>query len=397
MTNSRYVEHYHVLIEIVEVAGVPLIPVVGKLSRLIPVSIHAAVVPVDAESIVVEDGAEDASGINRVTLAGSQLNGAGVGESEALTGTLPERNRLRIDEPGVLIMEGVGLEEDIRGRTELGQHDHMLEVFRSKPLHTAHVEQRGHARQTVDGERHVVGRVTDKVGVENGLSRSQALAVLVIEAIQQVDSSGVARTAVGAAAVHVVEGLTHHVVDGSHDEIVESHGHRLLNLIEEHGQKGIELSGGGKGLIQGLLLDRPLDLERGHLVEELDVHVRLVEHVGIVGSTVSEIPALIFGGLRKSGADLLKDGTEAPIIHKDGGSATGIGAVNEDHLADMVDEGTDKPVKRIGVEDGVTGIDDALQVFGDKIIFAEGLDERVIDDLVNLFYFHCFSPFSLVD
>ena len=279
--------------------------------------VDAGIVAIDAEGIVVEDGAQDARRVDRVAFAGGQLDGAGIGEGETLTRTLPERNSLRIDELGVLIMEGVGLEEHVGRCAELGQHDNMLEVLRGKPLHASHVEQGGHAGQPVDGEGHVICRIADEVRVEDRVARSQALGVLLVEAVQKIDSSGVACTGVGAAAVHVVEGLAHHVVDGPHDEVVEGNGHGLLNLIEEHGQKGVELGSGGEGLIQGLLLNGPLDLERGHLVEELDVDVRLVEHVGIVGGTVGEIPALVLGGRGESGPDLLQNGAVAPIIHED--------------------------------------------------------------------------------
>ena len=358
--------------------------------------VHAGIVPIDAEGIVIEDGAQDTGRVDGVTLASGKLDSAGVGESEALTGPLPERNSLRIDELGILIMEGIGLEEHVSGRAELGQHNNVLEVLRREPLHAAHVEQRRHARQTVDGERHVICGVTDEIGIEDRVTRSQALSVLLIEAIQKIDRSGVARASVGATAVHVVEGLAHHVVDGPHDEIVEGDGHGLLNLIEEHGQECVELGSGGEGLIQRLLLYGPLDLERGHLVEELDVHVGLVEHVGIVGGAVGEIPALVLCGGGEAGADLLQNGAVAPIIHEDGRSAAGVRAVDEDHLADVVDERANETVEGVGVENGVAGIHDALQVLGDEIIAAESLGERFIDDLVNLFYFHCCSPFSLV-
>lgn len=358
--------------------------------------IHTGIVAVDAEGIVIEDGTQNSGRIDRVTLACGQLDGAGVGECEALSGALPERNSLRIDELGVLVMEGVGLEEHVRGRTELRQHDHVLEVLRGEPLHASHVEQGRHARQPVDCERHVIGGVADEVGIEDRIPRSQALGVLLVKAIQQVDGSGVASTGVGAAAVHVVEGLAHHVVDGSHDEVVESDGHGLLDLVQKHGQEGVELSGRGEGLIQRLLLNRPLDLERGHFVEELDIHVRLVEHVGIVGGAVGEVPALVLGGGGEARADLLQNGAVAPIVHEDRRSAAGVGAVDEDHLADVVDQRPNEAVKGVGIEDGVAGIHDALQVFSDEVVFAEGLGERRIDDLINLFYFHCYSPFSLV-
>ena len=358
--------------------------------------VHTGVVAVDAKGIVVEDCAQDAGRVDGVALACGQLNGAGVGESETLTRALPERNSLRIDELGVLVMEGVGLEENVSGCAELGQHNHVLEVLRGEPLHAAHVEQGRHARQPVDGERHVVGGVADEVRVKDRLAGGEALGVLLVEAIQQVDGSGIASTGVGAAAVHVVEGLSHHVVDGSHDEIVEGNGHGLLDLVQKHGQECIELGSRGEGLIQRLLLYGPLDLERGHLVEELDVNVRLVEHVGIVGCTVGEIPALVLGGGGKAGANLLQNGAIAPVVHENGGRAAGVGAVDEDDLADVVDQRPNKTVESVSIEDGVTGIHDALQVFGDKVIAAEGLGERLVDDLINLFYFHCCSPFSLV-
>lgn len=394
--NLRDVEHNHVLVEVVEVTGVALVPVVGELGGLVPMSVDAAVVSVDTERVVVEDGAENACRIDGVAFAGSQLDRASVGEGKTLARTLPERNSLRIDELGVLVMEGVGLEEHIRGRAELGQHNNVLEVFRGESLHAAHVEQSRHARQPVDGESHMIGGVTDKIGIEDCIPSGQTLAVLLIKAIQQVNSSGIACTGVSAAAVHIVERLSHHVVDGAHDEVVKGHRHALLNFIEKHGEEAVELGSGREGLVQRLLLHGALDLERGHLVEELDVHVGLVEHVGIVGGPIGQVPRLVFGGLRKTRTDLLKDGTVTPIVHKDGGSAAGVGTVDEDHLADMIDEGTNKPIKGVGVEDGIACIHNALQVFGNEIILAESLNERIIDDLVNLFYFHCCSPFSLV-
>ena len=346
---------------------------------------------------MVKDGAEDASRIDGVALAGGQLDSAGVGEGKTLTRALPERNGLRIDELSVLIMEGVGLEEHVRRGAELGQHDHVLEVLRGEPLHTAHVEQRRHARQPVDGESHVVRGVADEVGIEDSRASGEVLAVLLVKAIEQVDRSGVACAGIGAAAVHVVEGLAHHVADGPHDEIVEGYGHALFNLVEEHGQERVELSGGGERLIQRLLLHGPLDLERGHLVEELDIYVGLVEHVGIVGGAVGEIPAFVLGGGGEARPDLLQNGAIAPIVHKDGRGAAGIGAVHEDDLTDVVDERTDKFVESVGIEDSVASIDDALQVFGDEVVLTESLDERVVYDLVNLFYFHWYSPFIVVD
>ena len=359
--------------------------------------IDAAVVAVDAEGIAVEDSAENACRVHGVALAGGQLDGTRVGESEALTRALPERNSLCIDEFGVLVMEGVGLEEHVCGRTELRQHDNVLEVLRGEPFHTAHVEQGGHAGQTVDSERHMIGGVADEIWIEDCIRGCERLGVLLVKAIQQVNSSGITSTGVGSGVVHIVERFAHHIVDGSHDEIVKGHRHALLNFIEKHGEEAVELGSGREGLVQGLLLHGPLDLERGHFVEELDEHVGLMKHVGIVGGAVGEIPALVLGGLRQAGADLLKNRAIAPIVHHDGRGRAGVGAVDKDNLADMVDQGTDKAVESVGIKNFVASIHNALQVLGDEVIFAESLDKRVVDDLVNLFYFHCYSPFSLVD
>lgn len=359
-------------------------------------SVDAAVVAIHAEGIAVEDGAEDACRIYGVALAGGQLDSTRVGESEALTRALPERNGLRIDEFGVLVMEGVGLEEHVRGRTELRKHDNVLEVLRGEPFHTAHVEQRGHAGQTVDSERHVIGGVADEIGIKNRIRSREGLGVLLVKAIQQVNSSGIASTGVGAAAVHVVECLAHHIVDGAHDEVVKGHRHALLNFIEKHGEEAVELGSGREGLVQRLLLHGALDLERGHLVEELDVNVGLVEHVRIVGGAVGQIPRLVLGGLREAGADLLQNGAVTPIVHHDGRGGAGVGAVDEDNLTDMVDEGSNESIEGVGVEDFVACVHNAVEVLGDEVIFTKSLDKRVVDDLINLFYFHCCSPFSLV-
>ena len=350
--------------------------------------VNAGVVPIDAERVAVEDGAEDTGGIHAVTLAGGEFDGAGVGEGEVGAGALPEGDSLGVDELGVLIMERIGLEEHVGGSPELGEHDNVLEVFRGKPLHAADVEQSAHAGQTVDAESHLVGRIADEVRIEDSLSRRETLIVLLIEAVQKVDSSCVACPGVGASGVHVVEGLAHHVVDGTHDQVVEGNRHTFLDLIKKHREEAVELGSGGEGLIQGLLLNGTLDLERGHLVEELDVHVGLVEHVRIVGSAVGEIPALILRGGGETGADLFQNGAVAPIVHEDGRGAAGVGAVDEDHFADVVNQGSNEAIEGVSIEDGITSIDNALKVFRDEIILAEGLDERIVYDLVNLFYFH---------
>lgn len=359
-------------------------------------SVNAAIVAVDAEGVVVEHSAEDAGGVHAVVFAGSELDRGGIREVEARARALPEGDFLGLLELGVLVVEGVGLEEHISRGTELGQHHNVLEVARAEPLHAADVEQGGHSRHPADGEGHLICGVADELGIDDSLSRGERLAVLMVEAVQKVHTAGVAGAGVGARVVHIVEGLAHHVVDGAHDEVVERNGHALLDLVEKHGEEAVELSRAGEGLIQRLLLDRPLDLERGHLVEELDIHVRFVEHVRVVGRTVRQVPAFVLRSDGEAGADLLQDGAVSPVVHQDGGSGAGVRPVHEDDLADVVDKGSDESVERVGVEDRRAGIDEAVEVLGDQVILAESLGERIVHDLVNLFYFHVFSPFSLV-
>ena len=123
--------------------------------------------------------------------------------------------------------------------------------------------------------------------------------------------------------------------------------------------------------------------------------VGLVEHVGIVGRTVRQIPAFVLGSHREPGTDLLQNGTVPPVVHKDGGSRAGVGTVDENDLTDVIDEGSDEPVERVGVENRVARIDEAVEIFRDQIVLTEGLGERVVDDLVNLFYFHVFFLLSV--
>ena len=343
---------------------------------------------------MVEHRADDATGLHSVTLAVGELDGGRIGESEARPGTLPERDLLGLLKPGVLVMERVGLEEDVSGGAEISVHHDMLKIARAEPLHPADVEQGGHAGHATDGDGHLVCGIADEIRVNDCVRRGEGLAVLLIEAIQQVDAPRVAGAGVGASAVHIVERLSHHVIDGPHYEVVESDSHAFLNLIEKHGQEAVELSGAGERLIQRLLLNRPLDLERRHLVEELDVDVGLVEHVGIIGRTVRQIPTFVLGGYREPGADLLQNGAVPPVVHKDGGGRAGVGTVDENDLTDVIDEGSDEPVERVGVENRVARIDDSVEILRDQIVLTEGLGEGVVHDLINLFYFHVFFSFQ---
>ena len=140
--NLRHEEEQEVLVEVVEVASVPLIKIIGKLRLFNVVSGNAAVLGHDAESIAVEHDSENASHGLIVAINSGAIHLTGVGEGVVSTRTLPERNSLCADEFGVLIMESTGLEENIGRRTELRQHNDMLEILRSEPLLAALVEQR---------------------------------------------------------------------------------------------------------------------------------------------------------------------------------------------------------------------------------------------------------------
>ena len=359
--------------------------------------VDAAVVPVDAERIMVENSADNAAGINTVTLAVDEFDGGSIGEREARARALPERDFLGLLKPCVLVMERIGLEENVGGGAKISVHHDVLKIARAEPLHPADVEQGGHSGHTTNGDGHLVCGITDKIGIDDCIRRGEGLTVLLVKAVQEVDAPGVAGSGVRAAAVHIVESLSHHVVDGTHDEIVKGHSHAFLNFIEKHRQEAVELSGAGERLIEGLLLNRPLDLERRHLVEELDIDVGFMKHVGIVGRAVRQIPAFILGSNREAGADLLQNRAVPPIVHKDRGGGAGVGSIDENDFADVVDECSYEPIKGVGVENRVTRIDNAVEVLCDQIVLTESLGEGVVHDLINLFDFHIFSPFSLVN
>ena len=213
-------------------------------------SVNSAVVAVDTEGIIVEHGADDARSLHAMALTVGELDRGRIGEGKAGARTLPERDFLSLLKTSVLVMERVGLEEDVRGGAEIRVHDNMLKIARAEPLHAANVEQGRHPGHTTDSDGHLVGGIANEVGVDNSVRRRERLGILLIETIQQVDAPGVARTGIGTAAVHIIERLGHHVVDGAHDEIIEGHRHGLLDLVEKHGEEAVELGGRGEGLIQ---------------------------------------------------------------------------------------------------------------------------------------------------
>lgn len=135
--------------------------------------VYAAVVAVDAEGVMVEHGADDAGCFNAVTLAISELDSGSVGEREARTRPLPERDFLGLLETSILVMECIGLEENVRGGAEIGVHDNMLEIARAEPFHAADVEQSRHSGHATDSDSHLVGGVANEIRIEDSVRRSE--------------------------------------------------------------------------------------------------------------------------------------------------------------------------------------------------------------------------------
>lgn len=244
----RHEENDEVFVHVVEVACIPLVEVVGELRLRVILGGNARVEIHHAEGISVPDAPKDASNGLGVARDSDGVDLAGAGERIIGARTLPERDGLRIDELGILVMEGRGLEEHVSGRAELGQHDNMLKIFRSETLLAANVEQRAHAGETINIERHRIRRVADEIGIKDRLRRSQILAVLRIVSGKQIDCLGAAFTGDCTAIVLGVHGFNDHVVDGTHDEAIVLDGEGLLDLIEQHRNEGVQLGRAGEAL-----------------------------------------------------------------------------------------------------------------------------------------------------
>ena len=350
----------------------------------------------DAESIAVEHDTEDTSHGLGMTGRSSPIHLAGGVEAVVRTGALPERDCLGTDQLGVLVVERVGLEEHVRGGAELGEHHDMLEILRREPLLAALVEEGAHARQTIDMKGHLIRGIADEVGVGNGIGGAEIFAVAGIEAGEKVDRSRVARAGNGpGGVVGAVPGLKDHVVDGAHHKAVHANRHGLIDLVEQHGDERVELGGAGEGLLHLTLGDRAVDLEGSHLVKELGLGLGLMENVGVVGRTVRKLPRLVFNGHGHFGADFLHDRAVLPRIAQDRRSRALIRPDDEDHLADVIDEGLDVFVERRGVENRRADVDDVGQVLIEDDRVADGLLGGRVDELIDLRYFHDYFSFRL--
>lgn len=388
-------EHNEVLVEIVEVPSIHLVEVVGELGLSVPLGGDAPVEVHHTKGITVEDDAEDAGDFLLMTGSGSNVDFTGIREGIVGAGPLPEWNGLCIHELGILVMERAGLKEYISGRSELRQHNDMLEIFGGEALLASNVEQGRHSGKPVNVEGHIVRRIPNKIGIEDSLRGGEILCVLSIKSRKQVDSFGAACGGNGGTVVLIEHGFADHVVDGTHDKGVGAHSHGLLDLVVKHRDKSIELGCGGERLLHLHLGDGPVDLESGHFVEELSFRVGLMENVRIVGGSIGQVPRLIFYRLGHFAGDFFDDRTILPRVHEDGRSGAAIGTIDKDHFADVVDQRFDIFVKSLGVEDGRTNVNDIGKILGQDSAVADGLTGGVIYKLVNLRYFH-FLIFSFL-
>ena len=143
-------EHNEVLVEVIEVAGVVLVEIVGKLGLCVILGGNPPVEIGNTQGVPVENNRQNA--IHRdgrlaaaLTGGGDGVNLAGTGEVVVGTRTLPIRNSFAGFHLGVNVVESIGLEVHIGRPDELGQIDGVLEVIGSETLFLADIKQSGHS------------------------------------------------------------------------------------------------------------------------------------------------------------------------------------------------------------------------------------------------------------
>ena len=327
----------------------------------------------------------------------NSINLAGAAESIISSTTLPEGNGLSINELGILIMEGLGLKEHVRGRAELREHHDVLEVLRGKPRLPADIEEGTHTSKTISIERHSVSRIPDELRIENSLTCVKALAILGVETGEKVDRLRAASTSNSTTIELVIHSLNDHVIDSAHDKGIVAQGERLFYLIKEHRNKGIELGCRREALLDLTLGDRTVDLKRSHFVEELCFGLRLMENIGVIAGAVSQLPIFRLNSFGHFRANLFYNRPILPRIHEDRRGRATVGPVDEDNFADAVHERTNEFVKRFSIEDCGSHVNDIGKVFGKNSSFTDRLLSRIIHELIYLRYFHCLAPFCGID
>ena len=394
----RGVEHHEVLVAVGEVAGIPLVEVVGELSLGIVLSRHAAVLIADAERITVKHDGEDTAGLHGVAGAGLAVHLGSARESEVSAGTLPEGNNLGIGELEVLHIEVVGGVVKINaGRLlELGEHDDVEHLPGSEALLLADVEEGAHGLETVHVEAHDISGVPQERLVGDGLGRVDVLAELLVVHVQEVDGLGAGPPADGTAAVQIVEGVDNHAVDRPHDKPLVLDGHGLVDLVEQHADKCVQFSRTGEAALELAVQNGLVELEGNETIIELSVRRAGLVHEGIVGGPISQFPALVLSGFGHLAGDLHENGAVLPCVHQDRGRETGVGTLNELGAANTVHQGVDELVlPAVDVLDGGANLHRVGKVFGNDGGTAGHFGGDGIHEPMNLFDFHLFfSPSS---
>lgn len=387
-------ENHEVFVHVVEIPSVTLVEVIREVGLAVVVGVHSGVLAHNTERVSVPDAGENAGRSLRMAGDTDSIDFSGAAESEISSAALPEGDSFRVDEFGVLVMESPGLKEDVRRRLELREHDDVLKVARCKPLLAADVEQGGHSGETVNVQTDGVRSVADEIRVEDCRGCAEVLVVLGVKPSEKIDRARAACASDSTARVLIVHGLDNHVVDGAHDETVHLHCEGLLNLIEKHGDECVELSGAREALLDLTLSNGAVNLEGRHLVEELGFDLRRMEDVGVVACAVSEFPILVLGGDGHLGSDFLNNRAVLPSVTKDRGGRTAIGAVDENHLANVVHKGLDVLIEGGRVENRSSNINHIGEVFVQNSRVAEELACRGIYEFGYLFNFHILFSFQ---
>ena len=275
---------------------------------------------------------------------------------------------------------------------EVRQQHNVLHVLGSEALLATDVEQGAHAAHAILVQTDAVGCIAHELRVGQCFGSSQSLAVCSVVTFQQVNCLHLVLVGVddtGGSTFQVSESnFTDHVVDGAHDERIQLHGHGVFNTSHQHRNETIQLRGIAEGFLDLEFSKRHRDFKGDLRVEELGRHLGFVEHVRRVVRTVSQVPRFVLAGSRHFRTDLLQNRTVFPRIHKHGRYATGIQAVDENHLADVVHQSLDVTVNSTGSEDFLADVDDVGQVFFEYCGFANHLFDHGIDEGVKLCNLH---------
>lgn len=394
----RGVEHHEVLVAVGEVAGIPLVEVVGELSLGIVLSRHAAVLVADTEGITVEHDGKNTPGLHGVAGAGLAVHLGSAREGEIGAGALPEGDNLSVGELQVLHIEVIGgvVEIDAGRLLELGEHDDVEHLPGSEALLLADVEEGTHGLETVHVEAHDISSVPQERLVGDGRGRADVLAELLVVHVQEVDGLGAGPPTDRTAAVQIVEGVDDHAVDRPHDKPLVLDGHGLVDLVEQHADKCVQFSRTGEATLELAVQNGLVKLEGNETVIELGVCRAGLVHEGIVGSPIGQFPALVLSGFGHLAGDLHEDGAVLPRIHQDRGCEAGVGALNELGATNAIHQSIDELVlPAVDVLDGGANLHRVGKVFGNDGGTAGHFGGDGIHEPMNLFNFHLFfSPSS---